>query len=410
MVIRRTRSLGRHHQCAKWMLRCAFRAECRASWRLEFSRQHFACVTFLRLVDVYVPKSKLCLRVERSEFRAEPKAAHRDLTDAAPFTIGQLEHVLDAKARGRRSFASHRPHVLVFDAISARLELLYSHQHSFEDVERLESRHDDRNSILRGKRRVFGPTHHSAHVPCREKSLHAIVRRFHDRAYRRRNCHMRDEHTEVFDAKLARAPHCHRIRWRRCLEPDSEEDDFTIGVATRQIERIEGGIHDLHVSAARANLLEIAVAAGNAEHVAERSEDHIGTRSEHERLVDLFERSHTHWTAGPVNHLDRTFEKLIQALPDNRVSLATANFHQRPRACCSTLDSLDQRACDRRVAVFAEILHAGAGEECDPREASATSLIHSSSSSWLISRRTSNVRRASASSTFDIAKPTWTIT
>ena len=106
-------------------------------------------------------------------------------------------------------------------------------------------------------------------------------------------------------------------------------------------ERVERRIHNAHVPAARANLLQVAVAARNAEHVAKRGEDHVRSRGERQRLVDLLEWCHTHRAARSVNHLDRAVEQLVDALPYDGVSLAAADLHQGPRTSCRPFDALD---------------------------------------------------------------------
>src|ERR1035437_7624874 len=110
-----------------------------------------------------------------------------------------------------------------------------------------------------------------------------------------------------------------------------------------------------------------------------------------------------------MDHLHRTVEQFVEALPHDRVRLSAANFHERPRTGGRLADALDQWKCDGRVAVLGEVLHsdavAGALDGTAP-----SSAIQSSSSCLLISRSTSNVRCASTSSTFEMAKPTCTIT
>ena len=208
---------------------------------------------------------------------------------------------------------------------------------------------------------------------------------------------MRDEHAEVRDAQLLGPPHRHRVGWRGRFEPYREEHDFLVRILPGELQRVERRVDDPHRSATRPHLQEIAVAAGNPQHVAEGREDHVRPRCQRERLVDLLERRHADGTSGTVYHLHGVAQQFVQALLDDRVGLAAAHFHEHPAARRCALDLRHERARDFGIAVFAEVPHG------------ASSFIHSSSSSWLISRSTANVRRASASSTLEIANPTWTI-
>src|ERR1019366_3829405 len=136
-----------------------------------------------------------------------------------------------------------------------------------------------------------------------------------------------------------------------------EEYDLALRITLRERERIERRVHDAHLPTPRAHLLQVAIASGHAQHVAERGEDHAGSRGQLQRLVDLLERRHAHGAARTMDHLHRTIEQFVESLPHDRVRLSAANFHERPRTGGRLADALDQWKCDGRVAVLGEVLH-----------------------------------------------------
>ncbi len=86
--------------------------------------------------------------------------------------------------------------------------------------------------------------------------------------------------------------------------PTAKKTTCLSGVRIASSQRVERRVDHPHGAAARAHLLQVAVAAGHAQHVAERGEDHVGPRRQRERLVDLLERRDAHRAARPVDHLD----------------------------------------------------------------------------------------------------------
>src|SRR3970040_650680 len=118
-----------------------------------------------------------------------------------------------------------------------------------------------------------------------------------------------------------------------------------------------------------------------------------------------------------MDHFDGVAHEFVQSLLDNGVRLAATHLHERPRPRRLPADTLAQAPHNRRFAILVEVLHAtrsvpvaAGGTPVIESPFSATSRIQSSSSSWLNSFSTAYVRRASASSTREIANPTCTMT
>ena len=95
------------------------------------------------------------LRHDRAEARlgvevaigvGEAEAALRDLADAAPAAVHDLEDLAHDRLRRRVAVAADRAGVLVLDLGAALLELADAEVDAFEDVERLEAGDDDRHA------------------------------------------------------------------------------------------------------------------------------------------------------------------------------------------------------------------------------------------------------------------------
>jgi len=111
-----------------------------------------------------------------------------------------------------------------------------------------------------------------------------------------------------------------------------------------------------------------------AQHVAEGTEDDVGAARDGVRLVDHFERRDADRTAGAVDQLDIPRQQVVDAVFDDGVGLAAADFHDDPGLRLHPLDALDQFGGDVAVAILIEVFHE------TPPERSLTSGMSSSPS------------------------------
>ena len=111
--------------------------------------------------------------------------------------------------------------------------------------------------------------------------------------------------------------------------------------------------------------------------------------------VDHLQRRHADRAAGAVHQLDARRQDVVDAVLDDRVRLAAADFHDGPGPRDGAGDGRGQLPGGLGIAIFVEVFHDDGS---------------SSSSSWFILPRNSKTRCASASSMRDRAKPTWTST
>ena len=143
-VVRRARALGRNHRRAKRIARRAQGAERRALVRLDQALQHLTGAAHRGLLGVDVGDGEPVLGVVVAVGVRQPPAAARDHADAAPRPVGHLEDVQQHRLGGRVALGLDCPRIGVLQLVAARFQLQHRAPDSFEDVERLEPGHDDR--------------------------------------------------------------------------------------------------------------------------------------------------------------------------------------------------------------------------------------------------------------------------
>jgi hypothetical protein len=339
-------------------------------------------------------------RVEAGVALAQVQPAVGDRADPAPRAVAKLEHLLDEGLGLAVAGLVHDDAPIgVLDLAPPLVELADGGEHAGGEIERLEARHHDRHLVLAGDRQVLPVPHDRADVTGGEEGLHAVVRRFEDRPHRAGHARVGDDHRVVLEPPAIGLDDAHRVRRRRRLEADGEEDHVAIGVLRGDGDGVERRVHDADVAAGGPHGEEVALRSRDPQHVAEAREDDAGPAGDGEGAVDHLQRRHAHRAARTVHERDRVGEDAIETAADERVGLAPADLHEHARARRLAADVVEDAADERRVAELRQVLHG-----------SAPGASPSSSSMAPSSRRTSSVRCASASSIVLMAKPTCTST
>src|SRR5450830_944080 len=266
--VRGTRPFRRHHRCAQRLLRRAPCAKRAALVRPFQPLQDEAADALGRFVDNAIGHVESRFRIECAVGLPEPQATPGDLPDPPPLAVDDLEHLAHRVLRRHVALAPDRARVLILDLGTPLLELLHAHVHTLEQVQRLETGHDDRHPVLRGQRLVLGEAHHGAHVTRGKKPLHQVRARGEDRFHRGGHEHVRDEDGEVRDGLACRLVHRHRVGRRGSLEPNRKEHHLAIRHVACELHRVERGVHDPHVTAGSLHGEEVPRLPLNAQHVA----------------------------------------------------------------------------------------------------------------------------------------------
>ena len=367
--------------------------ERRAIGRLLLTAEHQPADAFAGALLALADGAEPVLSVEGGVRLGKRQPAFGDLADAPPAAMNDAEHLAHDVLRRAIAAALDRARVLILDLGVAGLELADAEIDAFEDIERFETRHDDRHMIAGSDGQIFLVTHDRADVAGGEKALDAIGRASENRRHRRRHQDMRDEQREIGEPLSLSAPRRHRVRRRGRLEPDGEEDHLAIRIGAGDGERVERRIDDPHVAAVGLGGQQVAVAPRHAQHVAERTEDRARLAGDLDRLVDVVDRSDAHRAARPVDQRHLRRQELVDAVTHDGMRLAAAHLHDLPRTGDHAGDGVGVATGGDGVAVFLAVLHAG----CPAASSASISPIRS---------RCSKTLAASAASITVMAKPT----
>ncbi len=156
----------------------------------------------------------------------------------------------------------------------------------------------------------------------------------------------------------------------------------------RQLQRVERRVDHAHVAALRLHAQQVLGAAGHAQHVAIGHEDDIGSQCQGNRLVDDLDRRDADRAARSVDERDLLRQHPVDAVLEEAVRLAPADFHDAPRPRDGARYGVEELAGGVTVAVLVEVAHYG-----PPSVRSMSKTFPASPASILLS-----------------AKPTWTMT
>src|ERR1017187_9089806 len=339
------------------MLRCAKRTEGGAIVRLLDAAEDFATDAYLRLKCGDLRNVEELLRVVCCELFAQAIAALRDCADAAPLAVGHLEDLADQFLRREVAGLVEDARVLVLHQCASFLELLDGHQRPFENVQGLESGHNDRRLVARANWDVLAVPHHGAHVTRTEKSLHEVLRRRENCFECRRHQHVRDQQRHVGHLLFAGAPREHRIGRGGGLEANGKEDDLFGRVCTRNLQAVQRRVNDAHIAAFGLDREQVTVRSGHAQHVAKRAEDYIRPPRNGMGLVDHLERRYAYRAAWPVAQLNTLRQKLIEPVLYDGVGLSAADLHQYPWPRLDAPHLRHYLGGDVPVAIFVKVFH-----------------------------------------------------
>ncbi len=95
----------------------------------------------------------------------------------------------------------------------------------------------------------------------------------------------------------------------------------------------------------------------DAQHVSVRNKNHVRPGRDRDGLVDQFQRGDAHRAARPVDQLDLRREHLVQAVLDDGMRLATADFHNHPGSGHKGMNLVQNTSHQCYVPILVEIFH-----------------------------------------------------
>ena len=185
LVVRGAGAFGRNHGRAQRIHGRAARAERRAIHRFLQPLQHQGADAFLGFFGADVFHAENAFGIERGKLFAQPVAALGDRPDAAPFAIGDFEHLAHNLLRGQVAVCVHRARILILNLGAAFFELRHQHEDRFEQIQRLESAHHHRHPKFVHQRLIFAVPHHRADMAGSDEALHPVRGRSKDQPHGR---------------------------------------------------------------------------------------------------------------------------------------------------------------------------------------------------------------------------------
>src|SRR5262249_50711771 len=147
LVVGGARALGGDHRRAERAPRRALASERRAVARLLQAAEDQAAHAERRLMRLDGVDLEALLGVVLAVLPADPIARLRDRADAAPLAIADLEHLEHDVPCRAIAVARDRAGVLVLDLRATLDQLPRRHEDAFEQVDGLETGHDDRHAV-----------------------------------------------------------------------------------------------------------------------------------------------------------------------------------------------------------------------------------------------------------------------
>src|ERR1017187_7450894 len=248
-VIRRAGAFARDHGRAQRRLRRASDSEGGAIDGFRQALQNLRGDAFGGLLDSRGLDVEAALGIEGGIFGTQPVAGRGDEADASPFAVAHFEDLEHAIARGDVALSGHRAHVLILHFGAALLQLADQHEDGFQQVERLEAAHHERDAEIARQLLVFGVAHDRADVSGGDEALYAVLREAQQQADSGWHEHVRYQDGKITQAFARGLPNGHGVGRLRGFGTDGQAHQPALGVLPGDRHRVHRGVGDAHVAA-----------------------------------------------------------------------------------------------------------------------------------------------------------------
>src|SRR5262249_24113187 len=158
---------------------------------------------------------------------------------------------------------------------------------------------------------------------------------------------------EVGDPALTRPYQRDGGRWCSRFKPDREEDHLPVAMLFGQLEGIERGVHEAHISTVGFGLKQIALAARYPHHIAERGKDHAWRLSNSDGIVHPPHGDHADRAARTMDELHIGRQDVLNAVTIDGVGVTTTHLHELEVITTGQFaDAANERPRRDRVAVL----------------------------------------------------------
>src|SRR5579864_5381961 len=150
VIVGRARAFRRYHGSAEWILRRALHGKRRALVRLFDALQNQSADALRRFFGRFTGEREAAIGIIFLKASFELEAARGNFAETAPLARNNLKNLCNRLLCWAVPFPANRAHILIFDIVAAFFELAHRHVDAFEQIERLESSHNDGNFVFFG--------------------------------------------------------------------------------------------------------------------------------------------------------------------------------------------------------------------------------------------------------------------
>ena len=188
-----------------------------------------------------------------------------------------------------------------------------------------------------------------------DKRIELEFRVVHEHFERAGHVLVRSEHREILKSHGLRAFDRHGDKRRRGFEPNAHEHDLTLGMRSRERERVERRVHDFDRTPLRLLGEQARRRTGNTRHVAEGRDGDLGDAGKRDHRVDVAVACDANGTPGTRCETQSLRHEVADAVARDRHRVGAAHFHERGALRGEPADRLDQATRELRVLEGGEI-------------------------------------------------------
>ena len=307
----------------------ADRAEGLAVFGLFFTAQNGAALTGLVVGHRLFNKPEFLFRIKPGVGRGNGKRTFGDFAKTAPAeTLAPYKDLVHEGNGNGVAFRRYSPGKFVFHNAAPVVYLPHEHEDAQEHVKRLKPADHNRHMVVFGKPVIGLFADHGGNV---RRAHQAVKMHFsqQDMFHGGRGEHVRADHRKVREVFFVRNFDCDRCRRRCRFKADCKEDNFLVGVFTRQFHRVHGGIHHADIRALRLRFKKgLAFSRRHTHHVGVGAENHAGPCGKLNRHVNAACGQNAHGATRSVNHFDVGGQKFRQSPAGQNMRVSAAKLHK----------------------------------------------------------------------------------
>jgi hypothetical protein len=237
--------------------------------------------------------------------------------------------------------------------------LLDTFSNSYDQIHRLKSGNNDRNTVSAHKRLIWRAANNRANVARCKKSLHLVVWTVDNRLHRRLDANVGDQKAKIRQIQLMSLEHGQCSGRSGGLKTHGEEHNLPIQVVPRNLYGIERRINRSDRAAKRSSVLQRSPGTRHAKHIPEAGNYYVVLSRQLASKVNRIRGSDADGAAGSVKEINRFCKLFLDPVAKETMRLTTADLHDRPASRRYTSNLFDYSARGTISSELVKVLHDG---------------------------------------------------